>query len=228
MRKLILTLLVPAFAAALLVGCVQSPEKNTSNNEFCEGTSCENTPLPAVTGVFVSGHLGNYRDCPGDGYTGDQALGGAGDRGGVSPQGDIAEGACPEDVACEPILNCEDAQATVNVSNSGDADALGLQVDRVELYNSLGELVAELPVIATTEAGAAFDGQLDVDETLTLRIDFQGPENPYTLLNTADESGDSRFAPESSGTVRIILSGDNHGEVTIEGKEIFSVPSIDT
>jgi hypothetical protein len=224
MKKLLPMLLVPAFG--LVMGCVDPPEKTGETPEFCNGTSCETLPEPVMTGVFVSGHLGNYRDCPGDGWSEGPVVGGANR---VSPQGDIAEGACAPDSNCEPILNCQDAAATINLTNSGESLASGVQVDRVDLFDDNGELVASLPVLEVSEDFGSFDGELDVDETITLMIDFQGPQNPYDLLQTAtDSDGDARLGASSSGTLRVIISADNHDAITVEGKEIFAVPSVDT
>lgn len=225
MKKLALQLLVPAFSIALLAGCVEPPVKSNPNPEFCEGTSCETLDKPELTGVFVSGHLGNYSDCPEDGWTEPTA---AGDPDGAAPQGDVAEGACAPDTECTPIVNCEFAQATINVRNIGDVVATGIQVDRIELFNDDGDLVATLPVMDVTETGAAFDGELADGDEATLRIDFQGPQNPYQLLQTTDENGDARFAASGSGTLRIVVSADDHDEIKVEGKEIYAVPSVDT
>lgn len=222
MNKLILQLLVPAFAVALS-GCVEPPEKDPTNPEFCNGVSCEQAEKAELQGVFVSGHLGNYSDCPEDGWTDDTTIGS--DR--APAEGDIAEGACAPGTECTPILNCEVAQATINLSNVGEALGTGVQVDRLELFNDDGEMVAELPVIAVDESGATFDGEVAIDETVTLRIDFQGPQNPYGLLSS-DTADAGRFAGSGSGTLRIVLSADDHDEIKVEGKEIYAVPSVDT
>jgi hypothetical protein len=188
--------LAPFLLAVTLIGCGEAADKPMP--EFCEGTTCEQTLSPVVTGVFVSGHLGNYRDCPGDGYTGEVAVGGSTSEGEpVAPpgeQGDFAP--CMEgDESCtNAILNCEQAQLTVSLSNLGDAIATGLQVDRVELYNLDGDKVADLPVQAVSEQNEAYDGDLDIDESTTLRVDFQGPQNPYKLLSSGPDSDAGRFA----------------------------------
>lgn len=219
--------LSPLLLAALFVGCVPATEKNTPDPEFCEGTSCEQTLDPEITGVFVSGHLGNYWDCPEDGYT--QPVVGGSD-GAAPPPGEDADFApCMEgDDSCQNvILNCENASLTVSLSNIGEAIGEGLQVDRVELYNTSGTKVADLPVLEVTENNAAFDGQIGLDETLSLRVDFQGPANPYDLLSEPTSDG-SRGIGADSGTVRVIISADNHDDVEIEGKSIYSIPGVDT
>jgi hypothetical protein len=218
-------LLVPAFSLAF--GCVQTPDKQVNTDpEFCEGTTCETLPGAALSGVFVSGHLGNYRDCPGDGWTGDSTAPSPGADESAPSDGDIAGGACADDTNCQPILNCEDAQATISLSNIGEGLAEGVQIDRVELFNDAGEKVATLPVMATSEAGSSFDGELDSEETATLRIDYQGPQDPYTLLATP--SSDERSFGSASGTIRIVISADNADDTTVEGKQIYSIPSVDT
>ena len=218
--------LAPFVVAATLVGCGPLTEK--SDPDFCEGTSCEQTLQPLVTGVFVSGHLGNYRDCPDDGYS-PQSTDSSSE---PAPGADADFAAChPDDQDCnDTLLNCEQAQLTVSLSNAGDAAATGLQADRVELYNLDGDKVADLPVIEVTESNAAYDGDLETQETLSLRIDFQGPQNPYQLLDTSSSSSDEgvRFGGGSAGTVRVIFSADNHDDVTVEGKELYAVPSVDT
>ncbi len=225
MKRLLVILLVPAFG--LTFGCVEPPEKTGEEPTFCDGTSCEELPGPELSGVFVSGHLGNYRDCPEDAYVG-EASGEPAGAGRVAPEGDIAEGACAEGETCTPILNCETASATINLSNDGEGIATGVQVDRVELYNSLGELVATLPVMDVASDGGAFSGELDASATTSLRIDFQGPQNPYSLLNTSDPSGDASFEASSSGTIRVIVTSDNDDELAVEGKGVYAVPSVDT
>ena len=225
MKKLLPLLLVPAFSLSL--GCGPSLDKQPNTDpEFCNGTSCEQLSKPALSGVFVSGHLGNYRDCPGDGWT-EPVVVGSGSEGAAPAEGDIAGDCGAESTNCQPVLNCEDASATINVTNLGEGLAEGVQVDRVELFNDDGDLVATLPVLEVMEAGAAFDGEISTDESVTLRIDFQGPQDAYSLLSTGDGSSDRGISADS-GTIRIEVSADNHDDISIEGKEIYAVPSVDT
>jgi hypothetical protein len=195
-----------------------------SLEEECEG-GCEE-PAPLLEGTYVSGHLGNYRDCPEGGFTAE------GEPRGTSTDGDSA-GACAPGTDCESFTSCEDGQMTVQITNTGDSTARGLQVTTIELFDSNDVSRAELPLIdlVDTSTNETFEGTVAQGETVSLRVVFLGPDRPYDLLNTEDDaSGD--VAPGrragTAGTLEVTFTADNHGKLTIESGELYPVPSIDT
>lgn len=184
-----------AFAVLLMTGCL--------------GES-------TVEGVFVSGHLGNYMDCPGDGYSGDldEAA-----RSSDAPEGDA--GACSPGVECGP-LNCEDGQVTLRLVNGGELTVDGLQLERVELLDENGRYVADLPLInvSNTVDGGAFDGELEPAEEVDLRVDFLGPEDLTELTGASDH--------QDSGFIRITFEADDHRDIVIPSTELYVLPSVVT
>lgn len=172
--------------------------------------------VPAqVEGTFVSGHLGNYLDCPGDGYTassGDSA-------GRAAPSSDAAFAPCPEGETCNYTLNCEDAQATVRLSNISVEDVRDLQVEKIELLDGNGHVRAELPWMSTTDTtdSSSFDGQVDGGEELDLRIDFQGPADVSEFVKD-----------EETVKIRITFDSDEHPPIEIDSDELYRLPSVVT
>lgn len=221
MKTLTRTALVLLFAASL-TACVQdsNPKENEEPNPTCEGTECEPEPElhPVMKGAYVSAHLGSYWSCPEDGYQG----------AGLEPPADVPEGERASGVAaedCDPDagscgtpLNCEDGQFTLRLTNSGSVTAVGVSVAKLELFNSSGS-VATLPVgeVIDTETGQAFDGEVAEGETLTLRIDFMGPADPYTMLQN-----------EQTADLEVTIESDNHDAIKIMGTDIAGVPQVAT
>lgn len=192
------------------------------------GTGCpELTGDPELKGTFVSGHLGNYDSCPDDGYS----EGASEDAPASAPAGEFA-GDCAEDSDdCGVFLNCEDAQVTLRLINTGDEPAIGVQVTRIELFDANGVSQAVLPLMATTDvttpgASVAFDGSIPLGAERALRVDFQGPQSPWELLATgSDDSG--RYA-NHVGTIEITFTAENRrGEVIVRG-EVSALPSMAT
>lgn len=208
----------------------------TGCGEAMDGTSGE-WPLeeeldePDLEGVFVSGHLGNYMDCPEDGYTVEEETESSADAGASEPPGDEPGYAdCDSDAdECGGITNCEDAQVTVQLSNLGEVAARGLEVSRIELFDAEGNSRATLPVTAVSESetNQVFDGELATDAEQTLRIDFVGPADPRELLETSD-SGADRSGAQSPGVIEVTISSDNQEDVVIESNEIYPVPMVVT
>ncbi len=225
------TLLLVAIIATALMGCVESPENKSEPDPECVGVECEPEPDPKVDpvldGTYVSAHLGNYQSCPEDGY----AAGAQSAVRDLPVDKDAALAPCPEGEVCDYNLNCEDGQFTLQIANTGAAAGEGISVEKIELFNSIGESVATLPLISLidTATGEPFDGALEVDEILTLRADFQGPVDPYSLLSVEDGVDDgSRFSGSEAGSMEVTLGADNHPDLIVEGKGIYSVPSVDT
>lgn len=184
-------------------GCVPGPDGKTK--ERTKST---------VQGLFVSGHLGNYLDCPGDGYTEDGER--AESSGAASKDADFAP--CPPDEECNYELNCEDAQMTFQLSNEGTSNVGELQIEKIELLDEQMNPIATLPLIALSDVdeGQTFDGDIETGETLDLRLDFQGPARPYDLMKT------------DSGYIKLTISGDEHPAIIIESTELYTLPSVVT
>lgn len=183
-----------------------------------------------LDGAFLSGHLGNYLDCPGDGYSGDTTNL-------MEPpeeqddDADFAAGDCAaESDECSGGFNCEDAQATVRITNDSGEAAEGLQVEKIELFDDDGVSKATLPLLGVENADirADFDGSVDTEEEVRLRVDFVGPASPYELLRTEDnEPGDDAYY-NPTGSLEITFSSEEHKDLIIIGTDIYTVPTVDT
>ncbi|TXD34263.1 hypothetical protein FRC98_18895 [Lujinxingia vulgaris] len=192
------------------------------------GTGCpELTGDPELKGMFVSGHLGNYESCPEDGYSDDAS----GDEPAGAPAAEFA-GDCAEDSPdCGIFLNCEDAQVTLRLNNTGDEPAVGVQVTRIELFDANGVSRAVLPLmevsdVTTPGSSVTFDGMIGVGAERALRVDFQGPQSPWELLATEDDDS-GRYA-NHGGTIEITFRAENRrGEVIVRG-EVSALPSMAT
>lgn len=140
----------------------------------------ENDPAPDLEAIFLSGHLGGYADCPDEGYT---EAGGASsdeDSRGAPGAGDCAPPEPGEDSGgCGGFWGCEGAQFTLKLVNNGEAKAVGISFESIGLLGDDGDVAAILPFIGMTDAmsGGDFDGELEVGEEVTLRVEFLGPED---------------------------------------------------
>lgn len=178
---------------------------------------------PAIEAIFVGGHLGNYLDCPDDGYS---EPGGSSDEPSSSRDADFAACEPSEDgdeSNCGGPLNCEQAQITIKLVNNGDAKALGLSIERIALTDANGAVVATLPLIAAidTASGEAFDGELAAGAEVTLRLDYQGPTDIEQFLPSQ-----SRW--DGSAILELTFGADNHPNVVIETKAVSVLPSVVT
>ncbi|MFP4599166.1 MAG: hypothetical protein ACLFVJ_12985 [Persicimonas sp.] len=235
MKKI--TVMILALAVSLSAACVE-PTEDAWNLRECTGEECETEQQdqPDLSATYVSGHLGNYLDCPGDGYTAESTMSGEapsdGDDGAFA--GDCAEG---ED--CSYEMNCEDAQITLRLSNDGEGEATGLQVVTIELFDGDGVSKATLPLIDAidTDTAESFDGTLEASEEVNLRVEFQGPASPHTLLSTSDDdggdagdepTGGDRMGTDDHGIIEVTIGADNHDDVTVESTELYPVPSVAT
>ncbi len=228
-----ITVMIFALAVSLSAACVENTEDSWNLRE-CTGEECEQQDQPELSATYVSGHLGNYLDCPDDGYTAESTMSGEapsdGDAGAFA--GDCAEG---DD--CSYEMNCEDAQVTVRLSNDGEAAATGLQVVTIELFDADGVSKATLPLMDAVDTATAetFDGTLEAGQEVTLRVEFQGPASPDSLLETAnddgDDAGDEPIGGRSSGNhgiIEVTIGADNHDDVSVESTELYPVPSVAT
>ncbi len=169
--------------------------------------------------TFVSGHFGSYWDCPGDAYQPQQPAD-AGAREGA-PQEDpgLVAGDCAEGQDCSGFLNCESAQVTLQIQNSGDARIRGIHVREIQILNGEGEVAASLPVLSVDDMDMeGFDGQLDPGVTSTLRIEFQGPHQVRDLLGDGTDR-----AP-----VRIIIEVEEQKPAGLETPELEALGQIAT
>lgn len=226
MKTLLKIGLILFAATSLACGGLGDGGAPWSLEEECE-SGCEE-PAPDIEATYVSGHLGNYRDCPDGGYTAEDEPASSGE----ATEGDSA-GACAPGSDCESFTSCEDGQMTVQLVNNGDAAARGIQVTTIELFDSEGTSRAELPLIELVETSTneVFDGRLDAGEELNLRVVFLGPDNAYEMLNTGGDS-DGDVAPGrragSAGVLEVTFSAENHDKLQVESGELYPVPSIDT
>ncbi|RAL20080.1 hypothetical protein DL240_18795 [Lujinxingia litoralis] len=193
------------------------------------GTGCpELTGDPELKGTFISGHLGNYESCPEDGYS-DEA---EGDAPAGAPAEDFAADCAEDSEDCGGVfLNCEDAQVTLRLINTGDEPAVGVQVTRIELFDTNGVSKAVLPLmgvsdVTTPGATVDFEGVIPVGAERALRVDFQGPQSPWELLATDGE--DSGRHANHGGIIEITFRAENRrGEVVVRG-EVSALPSMAT
>lgn len=231
MRRL--PLLTIILAATMSMACLGADEKenwelieeqnqNNQNNQN-NNNNVEVDPNVDVTGMFVSGHLGNYSGCEDEGYAPD-----AGARSGApepsGEEGGLWAGDCAEDSPNCGISMCEPAQLTIKLDNLGTAEALGMTVSKLSIYNSDGEFLADLPLesVVDAESGEAAPEALQAEESRTLRVQFQGPAHPYEFLE--DESGAFR----NSGTMQITVEFENHEAVIIKTGALYSIDNVAT
>lgn len=186
----------------------------------------ENEPAPALEVIFLSGHLGNYSDCPEDGYTerGSDALPG-------EPSGDreFGGGACapPEpgedSDGCGGFLNCQGAQFTIMIKNTGEAKAVGVDMKTIGLIGDDGEVATTLPVgdLWSSTNRAMFDGEVEVGEEVTITVDFLGPEDISEFVPSQNRWG-------GGAALELTVDAENHDDVTIKTKEVYVMSDIAT
>jgi hypothetical protein len=221
-----LMIILVALTTVWATGCEHVTEQDPWEIDKCKD-DCEEDPResPKLDGTYISGHLGNYDSCPDDGYSAE------GNTESSEPaSGDFAAGACAEGEDCSSLQACEDGQITVRLRNTGEEDARGLQITTLNLFDAEGQLRATLPLIAAveTDTNEPFDGTLAADKEVTLRVEFQGPANPYSLLQPASGASGDRSMGSSYGTLEVTVSGENHDDVVVESTELYPVPSVAT
>ena len=230
MKKYALTMLMLALFSTSTACIITQPETNepdeweVEENNNTGNNNTQNQEAPELDAVFVAGHLGNYMDCPGDGYS-EQNPSSADEPARGAPAGDFAP--------CEPVegedtcnygpLNCEAAQFTINISNDGEIAAEGVSIETIAMLDVDGNIVATLPLIDAVDAntGEPFDGNLAVGEEITLRVDYQGPEDISEFI--PDEN---RWS--GSAKLRITIGADNHDDVRVETKAVSVLPAVVT
>ncbi len=224
MKVMVLGCFVVMQTACVFGGEEEEPESwNTEEPE----------PDPEVKAVldvnYVSGHLGNYSDCPDKGYSEDDgaSAGEAEDSAGFAP----VAGDCAEGESCGGLWNCEEAQITVNLANTSMEAATGVSVEMIELLDSDGMVRAVLPVNDVMVVGEqmSFSGELDAGEMVQVRIDYKGPVNLSELLAEEDPSrSDGRSAYQSSAQLRITVGAENADDVSTDTKEVYVISDVAT
>lgn len=213
----------------LATACVPATEKKAQTcDDACEenNTNTNNgqpVDRPDLKGSFIAGHLGNYWDCPEEGH-GPQT---PGEQGGASLGADLAPCESGDD-SCNTPLNCDGAQLTIRLTNGGSEDALGLTIERIEIFDHDGSSLTTLPVrqVVRAEDNASFDGTLEAGGSIDLRVDYRGPVDLYNL-RPVDGSG-ARSGGHDSALIEITVGADNHEDVVIDGGEVFVLPTVVT
>jgi hypothetical protein len=121
-------------------------------------------------------------------------------------------------------LNCEGAQLTIKLENQGTAAAEGLIITKLALFNSEGVHMADLPLmdVVNAETNEAAPETLEAGASITLRVTFQGPANPYEFLQ--DEEGNYR----NSGSMQITVESSNHSSLLIKTGTLYTIDNIAT
>lgn len=151
MRTLLTTL-----AALALAACAQDTDDGAD-----AGLEPGRTTL-ALT--FVSGHLGNYWDCP------EEALSLPGGGAPGAPAERAEAGDCAEDCG---LLNCDAAMVVIQVENTGDVGLATLRAE--DLIIHLAPPQASEILAVTDAATGAPPGPLAPGASVQIRVDFRGP-----------------------------------------------------
>ena len=198
-----------AVIAAATPACISNPDD--SDADAGAGGGGEQPPVEGDFQLtFVSGHLGNYWDCPAE----------ANGVAAAEASGDAAAGACApgfED-SCTGPLNCEAAMVVVEVRNTGDTDLGDLSVVSIELNGPDGtsETLEGIGVFSSTEPTP---GPLTPGGSRQVRVEFRGP----------GRDSDNQFngdAPERH--LRIVLSGGDAGTAEVTTPAVYPLPAVAT
>lgn len=192
----------------------QNHNNQNHNNQNQNNTVLPTDPKtsPILRGEFLGGHLGNYLECPEQGYSGEA-------RSAEAPglwAGDCAEDSCG-------ILNCEGAQITFSLRNEGEVSASNLRVTSIELFDAQGVKVADLPVESVIDANSQEPmTRLGGLSEATYYLFYQGPAQPWDILDSGDRSWGQ------GGTLIFTVDADNHPPVQIETPMIYVLDAIAT
>ena len=220
-------------ASLFVIGCVgtsdpqysnDTNQTNASDTFTSSDTSADTTSpetddtSPQATStldlLYISGHLGTYRDCPEEAYDPDAA----------PVAGDIDGAACPDGVDCPGILNCTPAQVTLRIENIGDEGVTGINVTDVILLDADGAEHTFFPVVSqTSTTDTPFGGDLAAGDFVDVRVGFRGPYDLNALLPAADSDGFSAGAP-----VRVFIDAEGQAPGVLDTPTIYSQPEIDT
>ncbi len=162
-------ILIALCACLPLLGCIA--ETTTA------GAPGPQAPAAELAVTFVSGHLGNYWDCPDEAL----ALPGGADRQAGPGAGAPAEAGAPEFADCAEdgcgggLLNCDQAMVIVQVENVGAHDIAALSARHLVVMLAPA-VEAEVLSVTDVETGAPAGG-LAAGEQVQLRVTFRGPPN---------------------------------------------------
>jgi hypothetical protein len=116
----------------------------------------------------------------------------------------------------------------VSLSSVGELPALDVAIASLDLYDSDGELRAELPILDVVEVdtGEAIHAELPPGDERLVRITFRGPANPHDFL--APLNGDDDGLYPYPGEVHIHVDSSNAPNLTIVSTLITPISDIDT
>jgi hypothetical protein len=149
----------------------------------------------------------------------------------------VALGEVAVDAAGPPDYNgCENGFASFALQNDGDAPALDVKLEGVELYYD-GRSLVEFPVLEVLEwSEAEFSGTLDEGAVAEIAIDFQGIADIHAVV-------ESRIAPDELEvdapndplnfhrlpiSIVVVISSSNHTTVQVLFSDPFAIPNINT
>jgi hypothetical protein len=206
--KRLMTTFSLALLSVLTPACIADPDDGGATADAGAGGTEVPVNGAALALTFVSGHLGNYWDCPGE-------ANGAGAAAGAPREaaGDAA-GACPPGEECVSIINCEAAMVMLEVENETDGALSDFRIERIVLVNDDGttEDLEGLGIVdAETQAPPA---ALPAGASRTLRVDFRGP------ARDPNDDG-NRF-------LRLELRAGESAAGSLETPPLFSVPAVAT
>jgi len=186
--------------------------------------------------IYVSGHLGSYWDCPGDALSGPATTGSA-------PMADAAAepgfaGAaerCDGDNCGGPwIMNCEHAELTIRLKNTGETTLTGLQVSQIVLMPESGEGSVESELLdATRSDGQPMATGVAPGEEIELIVQFKGLPPNFDMSwfeDAATEVPAGSWADSAFPTmfkVEVEVSTDKKAE-TVESPGLQALPMVAT
>jgi hypothetical protein len=205
-----------ALLAAATPACISNPSDSDSDADAGAGGG-EQPVEGDFELTFVSGHLGNYWDCPAEANgAGNPTGGGAAG----NPAGDAAAGACAPgfEGECHGPLNCEAAMVIVEVTNTGDTDLGDLSIVSIELIDQDGtsETLEGLGVFSSTEPTP---GPLTPGGSRQVRVEFRGP---------GSDSGNQFNGDAPERWLHIVLSGGDAGTAEVTTPAVYPLPAVAT
>lgn len=152
-----------ALALALLVspGCDGLNEGGT----LIEQTT---TAAPSFTLVHVSGHMGSYSDCQ------EKSVNQGNAEQSSRKAAPAFSGDCADGDDCGPAyLNCEHAEATVEITNTGKEALVGLSITNIDIHYGSNVFTSEVLDLTRTD-GQALDAPIPPGTSVQLVIQFRG------------------------------------------------------
>ena len=183
------------------------------------------TPGPAESFelTYVSGHLGNYWDCPQDALSSGPEAAGA-----PRPASEAADMAACEGDDCAPmILNCEHAEVTVRIRNTGEDTLSGLALTAIRLIGPDDGSTLDSSLVELIRAdGGDLSDPIDAGAEIDVVVRFRGLTNDayYQLFDGA--SGAS-FAPQPGVTVELDFESPSFND-TLNTPSLAMLPSVAT